>query len=108
MSIRQQRHHYAGYEARHFLWEVDRTNRKVGVLTLDRPEKKNPLTWYGPVLAGNRLVLVNSLGDMVFASPSDGTVGQTIPGKDGFGLGPVVANNTLYVLDGRGRISAYR
>lgn len=73
-----------------------------------KKKKKNPLTWYGPVLAGNRLVLVNSLGDMVFASPSDGKVGQTIPGKDGFGLGPVVANNTLYVLDGRGRISAYR
>ncbi|WP_066591370.1 outer membrane protein assembly factor BamB family protein [Sphingomonas pruni] len=73
-----------------------------------KKKKKNPLTWYGPVLAGNRLVLVNSLGDMVFASPSDGTVGQTIPGKDGFSLGPVVANNTLYVLDGRGRISAYR
>jgi outer membrane protein assembly factor BamB len=73
-----------------------------------KKKKKNPLTWYGPVLAGNRLVLVNSLGDMVFASPSDGKIGQTIPGKDGFSLGPVVANNTLYVLDGRGRISAYR
>lgn len=73
-----------------------------------KKKKKDPLTWYGPVLAGNRLVLVNSLGDMVFAAPSDGAVGQTIPGKDGFGLGPVVANNTLYVLDGRGRISAYR
>jgi outer membrane protein assembly factor BamB len=73
-----------------------------------KKKKKNPLTWYGPVLAGNRLVLVNSLGDMVFASPSDGTVGQTISGKDGFNLGPVVANNALYVLDGRGRISAYR
>lgn len=73
-----------------------------------KKKKKDPLTWYGPVLAGNRLVLVNSLGDVVFASPSDGTVGQTIRGKDGFGLGPVVANNTLYVLDQRGRISAYR
>jgi len=73
-----------------------------------KKKKKDPLTWYGPVLAGNRLVLVNSLGDVVFASPSDGTAGQTIRGKDGFGLGPVVANNTLYVLDQRGRISAYR
>ena len=73
-----------------------------------KKKKKGPLTWYGPVLAGNRLVLVNSLGDVVFAAPSDGSVGQTISGKDGFGLGPVVANNTLYVLDQRGRIVAYR
>ena len=73
-----------------------------------KKKKKGPLTWYGPVLAGNRLVLVNSLGDVVFAAPGDGSVGQTISGKDGFGLGPVVANNTLYVLDQRGRIVAYR
>jgi outer membrane protein assembly factor BamB len=73
-----------------------------------KKKKKNPLTWYGPVLAGNRLALVSSLGDLVFAAPSDGAIGQTIPGKDGFNLGPVVANNTLYTLDERGRINAYR
>lgn len=32
----------AGYEARHFAW---RTEDKVGVLTLNRPDRKNPLTF---------------------------------------------------------------
>lgn len=32
----------AGYEARHFLWRVD---AGVGVITLNRPERKNPLTF---------------------------------------------------------------
>ncbi len=73
-----------------------------------KKKKKNPLTWYGPVLAGNRLVLTSSLGEIVFLSPSDGSVGQTIENKESFGLGPVVANNTLYVLDQRGRLTAYR
>jgi outer membrane protein assembly factor BamB len=70
--------------------------------------KKGPLTWYGPVLAGNRLVLTNSMGEVLFVSPADGAIGQVIENKEGFGLGPVVANNTLYTLDLRGRITAYR
>ncbi|MDQ2735566.1 MAG: enoyl-CoA hydratase-related protein, partial [Pseudomonadota bacterium] len=32
----------AGYEARHFLWNVD---GGVGRIVLDRPERKNPLTF---------------------------------------------------------------
>ena len=32
----------AGYTARHFRWEV---REQVGVVTLDRPERKNPLTF---------------------------------------------------------------
>ena len=32
----------AGYEARHFLWQVD---GGVGLVTLNRPERKNPLTF---------------------------------------------------------------
>ncbi len=35
---------YASYEARHFRWEVSEDG-KVGVITLDRPERKNPLTF---------------------------------------------------------------
>jgi outer membrane protein assembly factor BamB len=73
-----------------------------------KKKKKDPLTWYGPVLAGNRLVLTNSLGEVTFLSPTDGAIGQVIDNKEAFGLGPVVANNVLYTLDARGRITAYR
>src|SRR6186713_2431013 len=45
MSMQQQRRQFADYAARHFRWKLDRSNRKVAVLTLDRPEKKNPLTF---------------------------------------------------------------
>src|SRR6185436_15081561 len=37
-----------------------------------------PIFWRGPVLAGNRLVLVSSEGQIVFVSPVDGSVQQTI------------------------------
>jgi outer membrane protein assembly factor BamB len=71
-------------------------------------KKKNPITWYGPVLAGNRLILTNSRGEIVSASPDTGEPGTVIEGGKSYSLPPIVANSTLYVLDQKGRISAYR
>jgi outer membrane protein assembly factor BamB len=72
-------------------------------------KKKNAVTWTGPLLAGNRLVLLNSMGQIVMASPEDGKVVQTIENKKAsYELSPVVANNMLYVLDAAGRLTAYR
>lgn len=84
--------------------------RWISQLRHYRVEKKHkdPITWYGPVLAGGRLVLTNSLGEVAFASTDNGTVGQTIETKAPFSLAPVVANSTLYTLDSKGRITAYR
>src|SRR3569623_274637 len=97
------------------LYCLQRTTGKVrwiSQLRAYRTEKKikksGPLAWYGPVLAGGRLVLTNSLGEVVFVNPGDGAVGRTIENKESFSLGPVVANNTLYTLDEKGRITAYR
>jgi outer membrane protein assembly factor BamB len=74
----------------------------------DQGDRRGVLTWRGPVLAGGRLVLVNTLGQIVFASPTDGAVQQTIETRTPISLPPVVAGNTLYVLDDRGRLTAYR
>jgi outer membrane protein assembly factor BamB len=69
---------------------------------------QDPIFWRGPVLAGNRLVLVSSRGQIVFASPTDGSVLQTIEHGEAISLPPVVAGNTLYVLDDSGRLTAFR
>ena len=61
------------------------------------------------MLAGGRLVLTNSDGQIVYASPIDGHVlSTTRAGKEGFALGPVVANSVLYTVDQRGRLTAWR
>ena len=70
--------------------------------------KSGPINWYGPILAGNRLVLTNSEGEITFVLPGDGTIADTIDSKASFSLPAVVANQTLYVLDQAGRISAYK
>ena len=37
----------ADYQARHFAWRFERSNERggVGTITLNRPERKNPLTF---------------------------------------------------------------
>ncbi|MDF0488978.1 PQQ-binding-like beta-propeller repeat protein [Sphingomonas sp. H39-1-10] len=73
-----------------------------------KEKHKNPITWYGPVLAGGRLVLTNSLGQIVSAAPETGKVLATINAKQGFTLPPIVAKSTLYVLDQKGHVTAYK
>ena len=73
-----------------------------------KKNKGNQVTWFGPVLAGNRLVLTNSLGGIVFASPGDGSVLSTIDAKDSFALPPIVAKSTIYTVSQKGRVAAYR
>ena len=82
--------------------------RKEKVKDGKQVKAKDPITWFGPVLAGNRLILANTRGELVNVSPADGSVQSTVEAGDAFSFAPVVANNTLYVLDDKGRISAWR
>ncbi len=70
--------------------------------------KNGPVSWSGPVLAGDRLILASSEGQMVSVGAGDGKVQSTTKiGAPAF-LSPVVANSTLYVLDNSGKITAFR
>lgn len=71
-------------------------------------KKKDPIRWTGPVLAGGRLIAVNSEGELVEFSPSDGSTLATVEFKSAISQSPVVANNTLYILEDTGRITAWR
>ena len=76
---------------------------------LARPEdERGQIFWRGPVLAGNRLILTSSRGQMAYVSPVDGTILGMTQGRAPFSLPPVVANGTLYVLDDTGRLTAWR
>ncbi len=92
---------------------IARATGKVRWLTqLDtfknQKKKKGQLFWSGPVLAGDRLWFVNSAGQYYSASVTDGvpTYAGTVDAP--VTLAPVVANNTLYLLDDSGKITALR
>lgn len=71
-------------------------------------KKSGAISWTGPVLAGDRLWLANSEGELVSASPTDGSLGSTIELDGPVSLSPIVANSTVYVLTDKGRLAAYR
>ena len=71
-------------------------------------KKKEPIEWAGPVLAGDRLIVLSSDGYAVSISPYVGGVtgGITIP--TGTFIPPVVANGTLYILTDKADLIAMR
>jgi len=71
-------------------------------------KKDKAIRWTGPVLAGNRLVLVSTHGDLVYADPSTGNVQADIEMGKRMSLSPIVANNTLYILADDGKLTALR
>ena len=74
----------------------------------DEEDQEDPIFWAGPVLAGNRLVLVSSRGQIAYVSPTDGSILSVTEEGEPMSLAPVVANNTLYTLDDAGRLTAWR
>jgi outer membrane protein assembly factor BamB len=74
----------------------------------DQNDKKGMVSWVGPVLAGGRLVLANSRGELVNVDPLTGAVQSTVETGMPVSLPLAVANNTLYVLHDEGRLTAWR
>ncbi|HVF37521.1 MAG TPA: PQQ-binding-like beta-propeller repeat protein [Sphingomicrobium sp.] len=74
----------------------------------DVKDKKGPISYVGPVLAGDRLIVAGSNGALINVSPTDGAFQSQVDIKDGISFQPVVANQTLYLLTDSGRLIAYR
>jgi len=70
--------------------------------------KRGEIDYSGPVLAGGRLIVTGSNGALIFVDPTTGAFqSQTSIGAP-VSLSPVVAGSTLYILDDRGRLTAFR
>jgi outer membrane protein assembly factor BamB len=74
----------------------------------DAEDKKGRISWTGPILAGDRLVLVSNGGQIANVSATDGRVISTVETRAPVSLPPVVANNMLYILHDNGQLSAWR
>jgi len=84
--------------------------RWISELPRWRNEKKEekPIMWVGPVVAGDRLILASSDGRLANISPSDGHLLSVVDLNTPMFLSPAVANNTLYTLDDKGHLTAWR
>ncbi|MEJ7934201.1 PQQ-binding-like beta-propeller repeat protein [Sphingobium sp. AN558] len=71
-------------------------------------KKDKAIRWTGPVLAGGRLILVSTRGQMVNIDPATGTVQSEVDMDKSMSLSPVVAGNMLYLLADDGKLTALR
>jgi outer membrane protein assembly factor BamB len=70
--------------------------------------KKGEIDYSGPVLAGGRLIITGSNGALIYVDPTTGAFQSQTNIGAGVSLSPVVAEQTLYILDDRGRLHAFR
>ena len=71
-------------------------------------KKKDPIFWSGPILAGDRLIVISSEGEAISLSPYTGDALGRTDFPDGVYINPVVAHKTLYVLTDNADLIALR
>ncbi|MEE2746485.1 MAG: PQQ-binding-like beta-propeller repeat protein [Pseudomonadota bacterium] len=71
-------------------------------------EKSGLIGWTGPVLASDRLIVANTLGEVLSVSPYSGQVLGQINLSDGVSISPIVARGTIYFLSEDAELIAYR
>lgn len=74
----------------------------------DPIDQEDPIRWVGPVLASDRLVVANNLGEVWAVSPYTGDALGRIEVSGGVDVAPVVAAGTLLILTDDGRLTALR
>jgi outer membrane protein assembly factor BamB len=74
----------------------------------DRSAKTGRITWVGPILAGGRLLAINSEGQGVIVTPETGEILSRISLSASVSVLPIVANRTIYVLNDDATLIALR
>lgn len=63
--------------------------------------------WAGPVLAGGKLILTNSNGQIAFINPVNGQEISVLDHGDKLSLSPIVVDGKLLVLSDSGQVTVY-
>ncbi|MBY0563296.1 MAG: PQQ-binding-like beta-propeller repeat protein [Hyphomonadaceae bacterium] len=74
----------------------------------DENDREGRVAWVGPILAGGRLILANSAGDVVAVSPQSGeTIATADAGQPVF-IPPIAANDQIYIVTDEARLVVFR
>jgi outer membrane protein assembly factor BamB len=74
----------------------------------DEEDKEGRISWTGPVLAGDRLILTSSLGTMLTVSPITGEIIKEEELPDAVSITPVLSGDTMILATENGDLIAYR
>ncbi len=75
---------------------------------VDEKKKKDADSWTGPLLAGDRLIVISSSGEAFSVSPYTGEPLGRMEFPDGVYVSPALADKTLYVLTDQADLIALR
>jgi outer membrane protein assembly factor BamB len=70
--------------------------------------RRDRISWAGPIVAGGRLLVASSVGEMVILDPTTGERMEDRDLDDPVFIAPVLANETVVVLTDEGRLIALR
>ena len=74
----------------------------------DEKDQSGPIRWTGPIVAGDRLILAGSTGEVLTVNPVTGALGARQKVGGAAAVSPVVADRTLYLLTVDGDLLALR
>ena len=74
----------------------------------DPEDQEDPITWTGPVLVRDRLIVAGSHGGVLAVSPYTGRILGQEGLPDGVSVAPVVVDSSVYFLSTEAELLAYR
>lgn len=75
---------------------------------VDPDDRDEPITWTGPLLASDRLVVAGTNEEILAVSPYTGRILGYVDAPDGISIPPVLAQDTLVFLADNGDLVAFR
>jgi len=74
----------------------------------EEDERKGRVAWVGPVMIGGRLVLANSVGDVIAVTPENGETVATTNVRQPVFIPPIAANDQIYIVTDSARLVVFR
>jgi len=74
----------------------------------DEDDRQGRVAWTGPIMVGSRLILANSLGQVVAVSPTNGQTINTEDVDDPVFIPPVSANSQIYIVNDKARLTVFQ
>lgn len=71
-------------------------------------ESEDVITWAGPTIVNNQLVIVSTSGQMAFVDVADGKIAKTVELESPCQLSPIAADKTVFILTDSGMLQAWR
>lgn len=71
-------------------------------------ESEEVITWAGPIVVNNKLVIVSTSEQMAFVDVKDGTINKTLNLESACQLSPIAADKTIFTLTDSGALQAWR